>query len=81
MQTKQRSLVEAVTNTFTGTLLAVIISYLFCLLAPFIQEYIWAGFKWSINIESNLVVTTALTLVSICRQYIVRRAFNNHKGE
>lgn len=72
MQSKKHSLYESVTNTLTGLIIAVTISQLFHMF----QHYLWPGFKWDINLESNLFVTVVLTIVSVIRGYIVRRAFN-----
>jgi len=76
VQTKRGSLIEATINTIVGTGMALGLSHLFYVLSPFIQQWIWAGFKWEINWGSNIVVTIVLTFVSVLRSYIIRRTFN-----
>ncbi len=78
-QTKRSSLLESLTNTVVGTLLALMLSHLFYLGQPLIQIYIWAGFKWELNWGSNIIVTIVLTFVSVSRGYIIRRSFNRRQ--
>lgn len=76
MQTKRHSALEAFTNTVIGIFLALGCSQLFHIFEHDIQLYIWQGFTWNISLESNIIVTLILTVVSVLRGYIIRRIFN-----
>lgn len=76
MQTKRMSIIESLCNVFSGIVIAFVISQLFSFFEKEIQIYIWSGFKWQISASSNAVVTVVLTVVSIIRGYLWRRAFN-----
>lgn len=64
-QTKKQSIVESIVNTFVGTI------------TSFISAII---IYWLMNIPitlyENIVLTIIFTIVSIGRNYIVRRIFN-----
>ena len=65
MQKKKVSLIESLTNTFTG------------LLVSFgIQLIIYPLLNIPVRIEQNVIITFVFTSASICRGYIVRRIFN-----
>ena len=65
MQKKRLSLIESLTNTFTG------------LLVSFgIQLIIYPALNIPVRIEQNIIITLIFTLASILRGYIVRRIFN-----
>jgi len=66
MQSKAKSFVEALVNTLIGYFITLVVS-------PFIY--------WLNNIEMNFLqmngIVACFTIVSIARQYIIRRFFNN----
>ena len=68
LQSKKKSLIEAIVNTFVGFITTLIAS-------PFIY--------WICNVEINAgqvsLVTLLFTIVSILRNYIIRRWFNKLK--
>lgn len=76
-QTRKQSMIESLLNTLSGMILGFIISQLAHVFAPWIQRHIYSGFVWNLSIESNIIMTIILTLVSICRGYAWRRYFNN----
>lgn len=67
-QNKQKSFLESVINTFVGFIITLITS-------PFIY---WAC-DVKISFPSITVVTLLFTLVSIARNYVIRRIFNKIK--
>lgn len=80
-QTKRQSMIESLLNTISGMILGFVISQLAHVFAPWIQRYIYSGFVWNLSIESNIIMTVILTLVSICRGYAWRRYFNKKLKE
>lgn len=76
MQSKRHSRIEVILNMMTGMVLAFSISQLAHWLSPTIREYIWKDFVWEITGQSNLVMTTVLTIVSYFRGMFWRRYFN-----
>lgn len=79
MQTIKMSLVESMTNTFSGTLIGFGVSQAFYYGQYFIADHILPGFVWNINIKSNVIVTVVLTFIAIARGFCVRRAFNKFR--
>jgi hypothetical protein len=68
MQTKNNSLIETLTNTSIGYLVA---------LAS--QLLVFPMFDINIPFSDNLLIGLYFTIISICRGYVVRRVFNrNH---
>jgi len=65
MQTKTRSIVEAISNTFIG--MAVSFG---------IQLAIYPIMDIPVKLHQNFVITIVFTVASILRGYIVRRVFN-----
>jgi len=65
MQTKKYSLIESLTNTFTGLLISFVI-----------QLIIYPAMGIPVRIEQNVIITFVFTVASILRGYIVRRIFN-----
>ena len=65
MQSKKRSLTEAVTNTLTGLLVSFAI-----------QLIIYPVMNIPVRIEQNIIITLVFTSASIIRGYVVRRLFN-----
>lgn len=65
MQTKKNSFIEACVNTAVGFLITLVISFF---------VYPLCGIQASIGSMSG--VTACFTIVSILRQYIIRRYFN-----
>lgn len=65
LQTKKGSIMEAVVNTFIGFLIT-------CAVAPLIY--------WSLSIKMNAgqlgLANLLFTLVSVIRNYVIRRIFN-----
>lgn len=68
LQSKQKSLLEAIVNTFVGFIVTLISS-------PFI--YWICDIK--INFPQMTMVTLLFTIVSIIRNYVIRRWFNKLK--
>jgi len=64
-QSKKKSFIEALVNTFVGFLVTLVAS-------PFI--YCWFDVKMSFPKMSG--VTLAFTVVSVIRNYVIRRWFN-----
>lgn len=81
MQSKKHSIIESCTNVASGMIIAFLLSQLAHWFEPEIQKYIWAGFEWHISAGSNAVMTTILTVVSVCRGYAWRRYFNGIYNE
>jgi len=65
MQTKKKSLIEAV----TGTLIGLLVSFM-------VQLIIYPLLSIPVTIEQNLIITSVFFVVSIVRGYLVRRFFN-----
>jgi len=68
MQTKQKSLIESITNTAVGFIISLIIQLV---LFPIMD--IPASF------QQNVIITIVFTSVSIARGYVIRRIFNKQK--
>lgn len=66
MQTKKYSLIEAITNTLTGLVVA------FC-----IQIIIYPIMDIPVKLYQNIIITIVFTAASILRSYLIRRIFNN----
>lgn len=66
MQSKKGSIAECILGTVIGFLISVI-AYIFIL--PFYGIYI--------SIFENMQIVTIFTVISIARQYMLRRIFNN----
>ncbi len=70
MQTRTQSLIEAMLNTLSGFVLAIIVGQL---------VYPWFGFTPSL--AQNFWLTVIFTFVSVARLYAWRRMFNwIHRG-
>lgn len=69
MQNKRLSLIESLTNTFTGLLVSFII-----------QLIIYPAMNIPVRLEQNIIITLIFTIASILRGYIVRRCFNKLKN-
>ena len=65
MQSKRQSLIEAITNTSVGYLVAL-----------GIQLIIYPILNIPVTFSENLIITTVFTCASIARGYLVRRFFN-----
>lgn len=65
MQTKTLSLIEAITNTLAGLIVAFLV-----------QIIIYPIMNIPVRIDQNIVITLVFTGVSIIRSYILRRIFN-----
>ncbi len=65
MQTKKKSLIESITNTVIGFIIALTV-----------QLIIYPIMNIEVRISQNLIITSVFTLVSILRGYIIRRIFN-----
>jgi hypothetical protein len=68
MQTKKKSLIEAVSNTIIG------LGTSFC-----IQLIIYPVLNIPVSIGQNIIITAVFFIVSIIRSYLVRRLFNSIK--
>ena len=68
MQNKKLSLIESLTNTFTGLFVSFVI-----------QIIIYPLMDIPVRIEQNVIITLVFTIASILRGYIVRRIFNKLK--
>ncbi len=75
-QSKLMSWVESLSNILSGVVIAFTLSQGFSYFAPFIATYLYSGFHWDVGFGSNVIVTITLTVVSIVRSYLWRRAFN-----
>ena len=67
MQSKNKSLIESITNTTVGLITA------FC-----IQMIIYPALNIKVTISENIIITAVFYLVSIGRNYIVRRFFEKN---
>ena len=65
MQTKTLSLIEAITNTLAGLIVAFLV-----------QIIIYPIMNIPVRIDQNIVITLVFTGVSIARGYVLRRIFN-----
>ena len=65
MQSKTKSIIEAVSNTVIGLLTAFII-----------QIIIYPLLNIEVSINQNIIITFVFFIVSIIRSYLVRRLFN-----
>ena len=65
MQNRKLSLIESLTNTFTGLFTSFII-----------QIIIYPVLNIPVRIEQNIIITLVFTGASIGRGYIVRRIFS-----
>ena len=68
MQTKIQSLVEAVTNTLSGLVLAFIVNMLLMGVAGV-----------TASPAQNAIIVLGHTLVSVVRTYVIRRYFNKKR--
>ena len=68
MQTKKRSLIEAVSNTIIGLGTSFLI-----------QLIIYPALNIPVSIGQNVIITAVFFIVSIIRSYLVRRLFNSIK--
>lgn len=69
MQSKKSSFIEANANTFIGFFVSVLTwSFIVPLIIPELEPYS--------GIATSIYVTLIFTVISIARNYIVRRAFN-----
>ena len=64
-QSKNKSLIETLTQTFTGLVLSFII-----------QIIIYPLMGISVTIGQNVIITIVFITASIIRGYVVRRIFN-----
>jgi len=68
MQTKKKSLIEAVSNTIIGLGTSFAI-----------QLIIYPVLNIPVSISQNIIITAVFFIVSIIRSYLVRRLFNSIK--
>jgi hypothetical protein len=66
MQTKRASLVETLTGTLVGMILAIVAG----------QYVIYPAFGWHPHLGDNLWMTACFTAVGLIRSYLWRRFFN-----
>lgn len=64
-QTKNKSIIEAVTNTVVGLLTSFLI-----------QMIIYPLMGIPVSFEQNIIITTIFFIVSFTRSYALRRLFN-----
>lgn len=67
MQSKKHSIIESLTNTFTG----MAVSFL-------IQIFIYPIMGIPVKLHQNIIITIVFTVASILRGYIIRRLFTNN---
>jgi hypothetical protein len=65
MQTKNKSLLESITNTFTGMGISLII-----------QLLLFPLMNLTVRFEQNIIIMIVFTGSSIGRTYVIRRLFN-----
>jgi hypothetical protein len=65
MQSKQKSLIESVTNTIIGLVTSFII-----------QLIIYPALDISVSLKQNAIITIVFFVASIGRGYLIRRFFN-----
>lgn len=68
-QSKQKSLLESITNTCVGLITSFII-----------QIIIYPLLNIEVSIKQNIIITVIFVTVSIIRGYIIRRIFNRSKS-
>ena len=67
MQTKRRSLIEAVTNVLIGYLVAVISNLIVLPL-----------FGYQVSLFDGFAIGVVFTVISLIRSYVIRRLFNKY---
>lgn len=67
MQNRKKSLIESLTNTFSGLAISFII-----------QLILFPMLNIPVRLEQNIIITFVFTIASIIRGYAVRRLFNRH---
>lgn len=65
MQSKRHSLAESLANTATGFVLSM------CAV-----QWVFPMFGVTMNLSENIAATGTMTVVSLVRGYVIRRAFN-----
>lgn len=75
-QLLRHSLLEATTNFVVGIILIVIIAQLMSDYSHVIREYIWAGFQFKINLQTNFYTTVFFAVFSTIKIFVIRRIFN-----
>lgn len=65
MQTRTDSFMEAITNTAIGFIIALVT-----------WHFVAMAFGIPMPLSTNLVITAIFTVVSIIRQYVLRRLFD-----
>ncbi len=65
MQSKKKSLIEAVTGTVAGLIVSFVI-----------QLIIYPLLDIPVSLGQNIIITTVFFAVSIIRGYLIRRFFN-----
>ncbi len=70
-QIKKRTTAEAVANTGTGLVISMLTTQVLALLSPFVP-----GIELVISIETNMLLTGILTVISVGRNYVVRNFFH-----
>jgi len=70
MQSRLSSFVESLVNVAVGMVIALIV-----------QALLYASMGIEVTHSQNFVIVTVLTIVSVARSYLLRRAFNwwHHK--
>jgi hypothetical protein len=68
MQTKKKSLIEAISNTIIGLGTSFLI-----------QLIIYPVLNIPVSIGQNIIITAVFFIVSIIRSYLLRRLFNSFK--
>lgn len=64
-QSRAHSLIESIVNTIAGLAVSVLAT-----------AYVLPLFGVVLSLRDNIVATIVMTLVSVARQYAIRRAFN-----
>lgn len=64
-QSKRASFMESLANTFSGFLLSIVVGY-----------FVFPMFGMPQSLSSSFWITVVFTVVSIGRNYVVRRVFN-----
>jgi hypothetical protein len=67
-------------NVFTGMFIGFSVSQLAHYYETEIQSYIWKDFIWNLSVQSNIIMTIVLTILSLIRGYICRRIFNHFQN-
>ena len=68
MQSKQKSLIESITQTVVGLVVSFVI-----------QLVIYPMLNISVSFNQNLIITAVFFVASIIRGYVIRRIFTNKK--